>query len=560
MHSPTSVGSFAHEPRVYIKILVSHAAAGGIIGKVSLLDVITRFSFESICHSILSPPLSDGTPIPLPSFPQGGHHVSAIQAKTSAKIQLSKSSESLPTTKERIILITGTVKQVVAALDVIINKIIQEQQLLDQLQQYQPSKQDSIGVFSPPNPVPSSGSGGVGGGKGGGELSSGSSGATSVCSLPLSDTTTITTTAASTGNGSEIEFKLKLLVPNSLIEVMQGKNGQHIKAAQKTHNVTVIVHHNPSQLSPLHHKLTVITGEPSNVIKAATCLTLPQTDHSQYSNYCDLPIPPSLSALPENDDMNLQRYYYHQEQLNYYNYYYNQQQLAAEAAAAGYSAAGEYFSAGGYVVDEAIAWAMQQQQQYAYYYCINDSTMYSPHAPVMATPIYSSPPMGPSSSAPVMAMPQPPNSSPHTSPSSSSKQRYPPVEAEVLLTMTERQSIAVLGKGQSKLEDLERAANVCIVVMGLTSADSDKTKKKGTEGYKLRQLQIRGGHANVQYAQQLIGQRLMESGAEVQEIERRKMQGQQRYRKKSGRGRGGERQVGGGGVGGAALGCRLLKE
>jgi len=81
--------------------------------------------------------------------------------------------------------------------------------------------------------------------------------------------------------------------------------------------------------------------------------------------------------------------------------------------------------------------------------------------------------------------------------------------------------------------------------MGLTSAKTDKTKKKRT-GYKLQQLQIRGGHVNVQYARQLIGQKLMESGAEVQDIERRMMQGQQRYRKRSGRGRGGERQVEGG--------------
>jgi len=455
-------------------------------------------------------------------------------------------------TKERIILITGTVKQVVAALDVIINKVIQEQQLLDQLQQHQSSKQDSTGFISPPTPVTSPG--GCGGGGGGGESSSERSGATSVCSLPLSDTATTTTTTASVGNSSETDFKLKLLVPNPLIEVMQGKDGQHIKAAQKTHNVTVNVHHNPSQLSPLHHKLTVITGNPSSVIKAATCLTLPQTDHSQYGNYCELPIPPSLSALPKNDGMNRQRYYYHQEQLNYYNnnnyyyYYHQQQQQLVAAAAAGYSATGEYFSADGYVVDDATAWAMQQQQQYPYYYGDNSNNMYSSHAPMMAVPVYSSPPMGPSSSPPVMSMPQSLNSSPHTSSHTSpppSKQQHSPIEAEVLLTMNESQSIAVLGEGQCKLEDLQRAANVCIVVMGLTSAKTDKTKKKGT-GYKLQQLQIRGGHVNVQYARQLIGQKLMESGAEVQDIERRMMQGQQRYRKRSGRGRGGERQVEGG--------------
>eukprot|EP00887_Chlorella_sp_A99_P006024 scaffold27.g6024.t1 len=76
-------------PKVYAKILVTNAAAGSIIGK-------------------------------------GGGSINDFQAKTYARIQLSKSLEFYPGTQERTLLVTGRLKQVIAALSLILEKLLRE--------------------------------------------------------------------------------------------------------------------------------------------------------------------------------------------------------------------------------------------------------------------------------------------------------------------------------------------------------------------------------------------------------------------------------------------------
>ena len=49
-----------------------------------------------------------------------------MQAKTYARIQLSKANEYYPGTTERTLLVTGRLKQVVAALGLIFAKLVQE--------------------------------------------------------------------------------------------------------------------------------------------------------------------------------------------------------------------------------------------------------------------------------------------------------------------------------------------------------------------------------------------------------------------------------------------------
>lgn len=466
--------------------------------------------------------------------------MSAIQSKTLAKIQLSKSSESLPHTQERVILIIGTIKQVVAALDIIVTKLVQERHLLEQLNF---SKQDSTGFVTPPTPVAALG-----------RTESEKSTTPSVCSDSATTITTNTTTTGPAASEAGKIFKLKLLIPRALSRTLCGKGGENIRRVQKAYSVNVHTHH--STLLPAHvqHMLAVIVGDPADVIKAAACLTLHQTSHSDYDLYGEIPVSsPPLGALPENNyhtynydndyDSSSQQSYYQQEQMReyyyYYYYYYQQQQAAAVAAAGGYQT-GEYFAPAGYLVDDATSWAIkmqqeqQQLQQQQYYYGTHMQYHTSPYTSVPAT-MYSSPAMVPSCSPPMMpTSPDVPiyqQRTTYQSPSSKSHAKHQEpqlhrgVEAEVLMTMTESQAIAVLGEKRCRLEDLERVANVQIVVMGFSK--SDKEKKK------LRQLQIRGGLANVQYAQQLIGQRLLESVAEVQEIERKmKMMHQQRYKKK----------------------------
>lgn len=76
-----------------IRFLISNAAAGSVIGK-------------------------------------GGGTISEFQAKSGARIQLSRNHEYFPGTTDRIILISGTVNEISTALHLILSKIINEVRML----------------------------------------------------------------------------------------------------------------------------------------------------------------------------------------------------------------------------------------------------------------------------------------------------------------------------------------------------------------------------------------------------------------------------------------------
>lgn len=59
-------------------------------------------------------------------FMQAGGNINELQAKTYARIQLSKANEYFPGTTERTLLVTGRLKQVVAALSLIFAKLVRE--------------------------------------------------------------------------------------------------------------------------------------------------------------------------------------------------------------------------------------------------------------------------------------------------------------------------------------------------------------------------------------------------------------------------------------------------
>lgn len=86
-HNPSETES-AEKP-THIRFLVSNAAAGSVIGK-------------------------------------GGSTITDFQAKSGARIQLSRNQEFFPGTTDRIIMISGTIKEVVYALELIIDKLNSE--------------------------------------------------------------------------------------------------------------------------------------------------------------------------------------------------------------------------------------------------------------------------------------------------------------------------------------------------------------------------------------------------------------------------------------------------
>lgn len=77
------------EKPTYIKFLVSNAAAGSVIGK-------------------------------------GGATITDFQSQSGARIQLSRNYEYFPGTSDRIIMISGTIDDVLKAVELIIAKLLSE--------------------------------------------------------------------------------------------------------------------------------------------------------------------------------------------------------------------------------------------------------------------------------------------------------------------------------------------------------------------------------------------------------------------------------------------------
>ncbi|MBA0841519.1 hypothetical protein Goarm_004006, partial [Gossypium armourianum] len=84
--SPTSENG---EKATYIRFLVSNAAAGSVIGK-------------------------------------GGSTITDFQSRSGARIQLSRNHEFFPGTSDRIIMVSGTVDEVLKVMELILAKLLNE--------------------------------------------------------------------------------------------------------------------------------------------------------------------------------------------------------------------------------------------------------------------------------------------------------------------------------------------------------------------------------------------------------------------------------------------------
>ncbi|KAK8510092.1 hypothetical protein V6N13_103691 [Hibiscus sabdariffa] len=91
---PRSMTSENGEKPTYIRFLVSNAAAGSVIGK-------------------------------------GGSTITDFQSKSGARIQLSRNHEFFPGTSDRIIMVSGTVDEVLKVMDLILAKLLNELDLED---------------------------------------------------------------------------------------------------------------------------------------------------------------------------------------------------------------------------------------------------------------------------------------------------------------------------------------------------------------------------------------------------------------------------------------------
>ncbi|KAL4423789.1 hypothetical protein ABPG75_001090 [Micractinium tetrahymenae] len=200
------IANAASNPKVYVKLLVSNAASGSIIGK-------------------------------------GGGNINDVQAKTYARIQLSKANEYFPGTTERTLLVTGRLKQVVAALGLIFAKLLRE------------------GV------------------------------------APLSPKSKAAAAFPPTGSEGEdaaerpLRLLVRLLVPQPLCGVIIGKNGVTIRNYAADTGTVIRVTSNEASQVPSSHRIVTIAGDKEGVLKAIALMTLKQSDDPKFPLYGELPSP-----------------------------------------------------------------------------------------------------------------------------------------------------------------------------------------------------------------------------------------------------------------------------
>lgn len=77
------------EKATYIRFLVSNAAAGSVIGK-------------------------------------GGSTINDFQSQSGARIQLSRNHEFFPGTTDRIIMVSGTINEILKAMELVLSKLLSE--------------------------------------------------------------------------------------------------------------------------------------------------------------------------------------------------------------------------------------------------------------------------------------------------------------------------------------------------------------------------------------------------------------------------------------------------
>ena len=179
---------------------------------------------------------------------QAGGNINDFQAKTFARIQLSKSGEYYPGTAERTLLVSGHLKQITAALDLIFAKL--------QREGVAPVTPRSRAVVESRDPE---------------------------------------------ADPPPVHLAVKLLVPQNLCGIIIGKHGATVRTYSNDTSTLIRVTAPEGPAIGLNHRVVTINGAPENCLKAIALLTLKQAEDPKYSMYSELPgsyssNPPSVIA------------------------------------------------------------------------------------------------------------------------------------------------------------------------------------------------------------------------------------------------------------------------
>lgn len=172
-----------------------------------------------------------------PPFSQAGGSINDFQSRTYARIQLSKAGEYYPGTAERTLLVTGRLKELVAALSLIFQKLMRE------------------GV------------------------------------APLSPRTRATLEAHGPEalGTSPARLMVKILVPQLLCGIIIGRGGATVRAMAAETDTVIRVTAPEGPAVALNHRVVTVNGTVDGVLRAVALMTLKQTEDSKYATFSELP-------------------------------------------------------------------------------------------------------------------------------------------------------------------------------------------------------------------------------------------------------------------------------
>jgi RNA-binding protein Nova len=174
---------------------------------------------------------------------QAGGNINEFQAKTFSRIQLSKSGEYYPGTTERTLLVSGGLKQIIAALGLVFAKL----------------QREGVAPVTPRTKTVMD---------------------TRDSSEPES---------ADSPSDHPVHLAIKLLVPQPLCGIIIGKLGATVKAYAADTQTQIRVTAPDGPAAGLNHRIVTINGATDNCLKAIALLVLKQTEDPKFQMYSELP-------------------------------------------------------------------------------------------------------------------------------------------------------------------------------------------------------------------------------------------------------------------------------
>ena len=213
---------------------------------------------------------------------KAGTTINDFQTRTFARIQLSKSQEFYPGTQDRTLLVSGRLKQVVAALGLTLDKLLREgvAALVDApAVRGSPSSGELNGDERPLHRSAS--------GEGAAEPAAACDGEGAACDAAGAELAEGHSAAQQAKKAPHVV--LKMLVPQPLCGIIIGKNGTTVRAISRSTGTSICVLQGDPPSQMLAHRVVTVTGPCPGILRAVALLVLKQADDPQFQLFSELP-------------------------------------------------------------------------------------------------------------------------------------------------------------------------------------------------------------------------------------------------------------------------------